>query len=148
MNSDRLPPELQRLERELAARPRPQPSADLRDRIVGQMQSALVRNGLVREGSRNRWTFVVALAISVMLWMNLSLSATRATEHDLRFGGEPPSVAELTDELRRAAPELTEQEATRQAVLLRAGSNLAFCPDFAGRAALQRRADHVGEFLP
>lgn len=142
---DRLPPELQQLERQLAARPRPEPSAELRRRIVGGVQAELLRNG---NGSRNRWTFALTTALGIMLWINLSLSATRATDYGLQLGSEPPSVVALANQLHRLAPELSEHEAIRQAVLFSAGSKLAFCPDLRDHAALRQQASQLGNLLP
>jgi hypothetical protein len=114
-----LSPELRELERALAARPRPAPPAELRDRVIGQMQVGLRRNG-----PRSRWSFVAAVAVAAAVWINLSLSATLTTDFDRRSHGAASPVGQVAEEIRLLLPELSENEALRQAVMLRATSNM------------------------
>ena len=84
-----LPPELERLQRELARRPRPDASPELRDRVMGSVRAELARGVVARagrleteraRGPRSGWlTFAAGLAVGVLLWTNLSLSAAQAT---------------------------------------------------------------------
>ena len=83
MNESELPDELGRLERELAERPCPEPSADLRSRVLRLVEAELDGAGLRRaEPARPRagWlSFAVATAAAVLIWINLSMSAANAT---------------------------------------------------------------------
>jgi hypothetical protein len=72
-------PELERLEHALAAGPGVDPPDDLRRRVIAD-----VRAELRRERVRGGWAFAAAVAATVALWMNLSLSATQATDYGLR----------------------------------------------------------------
>ena len=74
-----LPSELQRLERSLAAGGGVGPPEGLRRRVMAD-----VRSELRRERVRGGWAFAAAVAATVALWMNLSLSATQATDYGLR----------------------------------------------------------------
>lgn len=77
-----LPTGLQQLEQSLAQGVGPGPPEALRDRVMSD-----VRTELRRERSRRNWAFAAVVAASVALWMNLSLSATQATDYGLRAGG-------------------------------------------------------------
>ena len=95
-----LPPELQRLEHTLAEHPRVAPPDDLRLRVMAD-----VRSELRRERAHDGWAFAAAVAATVALWMNLSLSATQATDYGLRsdrsvaMPASTPSQLELLQEL-------------------------------------------------
>ena len=124
MNHDRLPPELEELQRELAERDRPCPSADLRDRVLGSTQAQ------VRRERRNAgWIFAAQATAVAVVWINLSLSVTRSTNLGVTLGETPPSVDELAGQVQEILPDLSQRESRRQALLLRAGWNLAEQPD-------------------
>ena len=112
-----LPPELVRLEQDLATRPRVQPSAQLKERCL-----AGLRAELRRQPSQSRWAFAVATAASVLVGLNLSLSATQATDCGLRIEARQGSAETTPEEIRRLLPDVAPQEAMRQAVLLAAGA--------------------------
>ena len=140
MNDFELPPELRQFEQELAARPRPEPSADLAQRVLDGVQAELPqsmagpsRTASRRNGSRSWWAFAAGTAAAVLVWINLSLSAARETHYGLQFGNGHPTVHETAQQIRRLLPEASPREALRQAVLLKAGSNLARCPDLSAR---------------
>jgi hypothetical protein len=87
-----------------------------------------VRLELRSQRKRARWSYAALAAGAVLLWINLSLSATRATDYRLLPKDPPAAVEALAAEIQQLAPEVSHREARRQAVLLRAGMNLARCP--------------------
>ena len=98
-----LPPELEWLEQDLAGRACPEPSHDLRRRVMTD-----VRAELRRDRARRNWAFAAALAATVALWMNLSLSATQATDYGLRCDGHAAATdagPRQIDLLRELLPE-------------------------------------------
>ena len=123
MDETQLPAELEELERRLSSYPRLAPTAELRARVLDG-----VRLKLRCRRKRARWSFVAIAVGAVLLWMNLSLSATRATDYRLLPRDPPAAVDALAAEIRQLTPEVSLREARRQAVLLRAGLNLARCP--------------------
>ena len=142
MENHDLPPDLQELERDLAGRPRPVPPAALRQRVIGGVRAELRRNG-----SRNGWTFAAGLAAAVVVWVNLSLSATLATGFGSKRGGTGPPVEKVAEQIQQLLPELSDEEARRQAVLLQAGSDLRGRATFsAGRRGL-RQFDELEDIL-
>jgi hypothetical protein len=121
MDPAELPPDLAHLERRLAERPRQEPPADLRQRVL-----AALGRGCGREAT-GFWRFVAAVAAAVVLAINLSMSA--ANDTDWRLGGDlAPKQTASADRIREVLPELSEREARRQAVLLRARSFLTLVP--------------------
>ena len=133
-----LSPELERIEQDLAARRRAQPSSRLKEQCLRTLRAELRR-----QEARSRWTFALAVAASVLLGLNLSLSASQATDYGFQRDGRQPSVQRTAAEIRRLLPEVPPQEATRQAVLLRAGAGVVPCPNVpakrVGRAQKQVR---------
>ena len=123
MENHTLLPELERLEQQLAARPRWEPSNQLKEQFLNGLRAESRRGR-----ARARRAFAVSVAASVLVWLNLSLSATQATDCGLRLDGRQHSTARAADEIRRLLPEATPHEAMRQALLLRAGAGLVACP--------------------
>jgi hypothetical protein len=153
MEEWRLSAELEELERALAARALPGPSADLRERVLGDVRVPLLAcpavlhppqdtAGQASSGTRGRarWQFALAVAAGVMLWLNLSLAATRATDFGLRLHGPGESIETACRQIEQLVPELSPQEARRQAILLRAGSTLVPCPDLSSNVDLANLA--------
>lgn len=136
MENSSLPPELLRLEQQLAARPRPQPRAGQKLRFVQSVRAELYRQ---RAGAR--WAFAAAVAASALVWLNLSLSASQATDCGLRLADGAESIETTADEIRRLVPELPPREAMRQAVLLRAGAGVVACPRPSGSGIEAVRRD-------
>jgi hypothetical protein len=124
MEDLQLPPELQKLERDLVGRTVPEWSANLRSRVLDDMRARLRV-----ERSRSRWQFALAVAATVLIWINLSMSATQATDYRLRTDGDGQSIEKLSDEIRRLAPELSARETRREALLLQAGSGMIPYPN-------------------
>ena len=140
-----LPPELERLQRELARRPRPAASPELRDRVMRSVRAELGEGAAASAGRpeterarrpRSGWlTFAAGLALGVLLWMNLSLSAAQTTSYDRHLPPETASVEPTASQIRQLLPDLPEEEALRHALVLQAGSDLAQCPSVAGLPA-------------
>ncbi len=132
MDDFSLPPELERIEKELAARPRGRPSEQLRARCLDGLQAEL---RLQRAGSR--WAFAVAVAATALVGLNLAISAGQATDFGLRLDGRQQSVAKTAAEIRRLLPDIPPGEAARQAVLMHSGATIVPCPNVpAGRVVL------------
>jgi hypothetical protein len=83
-----------------------------------------MRAGLPRNGSRVTWSFAAAVAAAALVWINLSLSATLATDFNGRAVTQGPPVEQVAQQIRQLLPELSDDEALRQAVMLRATSNM------------------------
>jgi hypothetical protein len=125
MTPDPLPPELLALEQELTYRQRPEPPAELRSRVLAVValersspRPAPARGGLVR--------FAAATAAAALLAINLSASVANDTDWRLRPTG--PDSVEVAERIRELTPDLSEREARRQAVLLRAAAGLTAAP--------------------
>ena len=118
-----LPDDLADLERALRSRARVEPCAALRGRVLAEVHARLAtasrRLALVR--------FAAALVAGAMVWVNLSMSiANHAAAGVTHPDGQ--AARALARRLRDLAPDLTQHEALRQAVLLHAGSRLAATP--------------------
>jgi len=137
-----LPAELKGVERDLTGRPRPDPSAELRQRVING-----VRAELAQDRVRGRWAFAAAVAATVLVWANLSLCAVQATDYRLDIGAERPSADALAEQIRQLVPDISEREALRQAVLLRAVSSLAPLPDVPAPSAAQDRFRALDDLL-
>ncbi len=133
MKDTDLPSELGRLERELAERPRPAVPPALRRRVL-----AAVPVELRRQQRRARWAFAAQVAAAALLWLNLSLSATTATQGAPRRRGDPRAVRATAREIRRLLPGLSPREALACATALRAGTDLRGCPPPPARPLVPR----------
>jgi hypothetical protein len=122
LDDPQLPPDLRQLQRDLARRPLPDPPAALRRRVLARALAELRARP-----SSARWAFAAKTAAAVLLWINLSISATATTN------GAPPrppgaTTAAVAEQIRRALPDLPPRDALACARLLRAGANLPpFC---------------------
>ena len=123
-----LPLELQQVEQDLAARPRGEPSQELKRRCLQDLQSELRR-----QRRECRWAFAAAIAASLLVGLNLSLSASQATDFGFRPDGREESVQEMAAEIERLLPDFAPREAMRQAMLLRAASSVVPCPEVPAR---------------
>jgi hypothetical protein len=123
MNDYQLPPELESLERELAARSIPLPIAELRQKITSG-----IHNRLRRESRLDFWRFAAAAALVAAVWLNLSLSAARETNFHFQLADNRPSVEQTARQIQNLLPEMSEDDARREALLLCAGANLVMYP--------------------
>ena len=120
MNDWKLPEELQRLEDELMALPRPTLPASLRPGLDSDMRSRL--RG---ERRRRRYGYVAAVAAAAALWANFSLSAATATNFHLAGRPQRQDTTALESQLHDLIPELGPRELRRQALMLQASSHVA-----------------------
>lgn len=106
-----FPPEWSEIERRLAARRQPQPSAAFRERVLAAMWAE-------RTPRRNRWKIAAAMAASLLLALNsaLSLENHRAWEAIQRIENEGVETTART--LRQRHPDLSEQQAYEFALVL------------------------------
>jgi hypothetical protein len=114
-----LSPELQRLERDMAHRPLPEAPARLRQRVLDDLGSRRRT-----ELARDRWQFAAAVAAAALLWLNLSMSATQATDFGFRPAGPSDSIEPTARQIRQLVPEFPADESRREAVLWRAGNHV------------------------
>jgi hypothetical protein len=128
MTNGQLPGDLQRLERRLARRPREEPPAALHGRVMAGVEAALRR-----QRSGGGWQMLAAAAAAVLIWLNLSLSATNATDGSLRPRGTREPVEQIARQIERLLPDLPHEEARRHAVLYQSGCDLVPCPRVAAR---------------
>ena len=114
MQDSRLPFDLEELELErlLASGPRPEPSAALRQRVLGSMYAELHR-----EGAWSRWRFAAACAAVLLVGLGLSLGVQQAAGDAFQHAASPPSVAEVARRLQELAPGLSREDSLRQATL-------------------------------
>jgi hypothetical protein len=137
MESSELPDDLANLERRLAERPRLEPNADFRHRLLLAVRLELREGGtlLVR---RSSWQFAAAVAAAVVLWANFSMSV--ANDTNWRLAGDPQSVdtKAMSAELRKLFPDMSEEEISRQALVVQGGSRLPAMLDARTVAHLQR----------
>jgi hypothetical protein len=124
------------------ARERPQPSALAKQRLL-----CSVRAELRRSQARNRWAFAVAMAATVLVWLNLSLCATRATDCGLELNGLRQPIEDGAEQIHELLPDLPPREAMRQAVLLRAGTGVVACPRLSAGYVEVRRNDVWKELI-
>jgi len=143
MDELNLSPELQRLQHDLAERIRQGPSAALRARVIGG-----VRGEFGRQRRRAGWAFAVAAAAAALVWINLSLAATLATDYRLAPGEESATVEALASQIGELLPEVSRREAVRQAVLLESGSKLACCPRPEIASHVVTPLDRLDQVLP
>lgn len=124
---DELPDELRQLEEELTASRSHDVPPDLRDRVLRE-----VRHGLATELRaspwQGRWAFAASVAASVLVWMNVSISATTATADRVRLA-TAPAVDRLAADIRELLPDLPIEEVRRQAVLHGASNAVALRPE-------------------
>jgi hypothetical protein len=108
----RLPREMERVERFLTAGPRPEPSAALRWRVLSQVQYELRED---RSRSQQRWA--VAIAATLLIGVSVSMAAFLRSVAPLRKNEAPPTVDTVAWRLQQVSPNLSREEALRQALL-------------------------------
>jgi hypothetical protein len=125
MTPDPLPPDLLALERELAARPRMDASAELRSRVLAAAEQELpgLRPASAPAGFAR---FAAATAAAALLAINLSASV--ANDTDWRLITSRADVANIAANVRALDPDVTDREAVRQAILMRAAAGLTPAP--------------------
>jgi hypothetical protein len=120
MNDEQLPPELVRLERELALRPMPLPSAGLRHRIlVAASQRISPPASLMSMAD-----YVLAMAAVILLCANLSMSLANQTDYGLSRSFDTTRLDATALEIAQLFPDATLAEARWQALALQMGTYL------------------------
>lgn len=123
-----LPDDLVGLARDLASRPRPAPSGNLRQRVLAAMRSELARPAAAPRRRLGTWEFAAAVAAAVLFGMNLSMVVASGAQLDL--GGPPSNGTEAAvASLQHLLPDLPEREARRQVALLKAASCVVPAPN-------------------
>jgi hypothetical protein len=108
MEDPQFPSELQQIERDLANCFSSAASGDLRQRVLND-----VRSRLRAERSWGARQFALAVAAVALLWINLSISATQATDFDFRPKRPAESVAAIAQQIRKLMPEFSPEDARR-----------------------------------
>ena len=104
MEDSQFPPELERLERLLTCGPRPEPSAALRRRVLGGVQSELRS-----ERIWPKWRFAAAFAATILVGLSLSLGVLQATGFAVQQRQSPRSVYEVARRLQQLSPGLSRR---------------------------------------
>jgi hypothetical protein len=120
MTDPDLPADLAELERRLAERSRVEPPPELGPRVLAAARAALRHPAT--PSALEGWRFWAAVAATVLLAVNLSMSVSADT--DWEFANEVAARPDPTAELRALAPELPDAELRRQALLTRAAGGL------------------------
>jgi hypothetical protein len=63
------------------------------------------------------WRHAFAVAAALLLWVNLSMSVANNTTWPLAAGPDRAGLDETAERIRALAPELSEREARRQALV-------------------------------
>jgi hypothetical protein len=126
MNDDELSPELARLERELAMRPRPSPNAGLRQRILAATSQPIPS----RMVPMTMTEFAVATAAAVLLCANLSMSLANQSDCGLARSLDGNRLDAAALEIAQILPDTPPREAVQLALPLQFGPYLT-----PGRAA-------------
>lgn len=119
MTDPELPADLAALERRLTDRLRVEPSSGLGPRVLDAARMVQLPRPVAAS-----WRSWAALAAAVLVGINLSMSVAGSADWRLTAGVEPGQIDATADRLRAAAPELSERELRRLALLYRAGAGL------------------------
>ena len=128
MEPSDLPPEWEGLARRLAARPRPQPPADLRPRVL-----AAVRHELAAQPARARWGWAgfwqyAAAAAGLLLVLNLAMSMGNRSDFPASRAANGADIQQAAARICELVPFITPEEAACEAFVLHAGSHLELVP--------------------
>lgn len=124
-----LPEDLARLEEELLAREPARPAPELRGKVLGAVRRELGRESSRRLVRGGFWSFAAATAAAALLWVNFSMSVALNTDWGFAARGGNGEVGKTAERIRGLLPEMSEGDALRHALLLRAGSRLIMAPD-------------------
>ncbi len=106
-----LPSELRDVERRLAERGQPPPSAALRERVLAAMRDE-------RTPKKNAWQFAAVAAASLLLILNMALSVANHRAWSETRRSESEGVRATARTLRQRHPDLSEPEAYQLALLM------------------------------
>ena len=142
MNDWKLPEDLQRLENELKALPRPTLPPSL---LTGVNQDTCIR---LRGDRRHRWYgLAVGVAASALHWANVSFRAAIATDFHLAGQAQQSSVTQLEEQLHDLLPDLDAREVRRQAVMIQTSSRIATRLAGSVSATRSRQLTDIDPFL-
>src|SRR3974377_1607886 len=102
MEDQPLPYEMERVERLLSRDPRPVPSAAMRRRVLGGVQSQLRRDRMLP-----KFRFALAFVGRFFLAMNLLLGVLGSNSFALQPSEPNPSVSEVARRLQELSPGLS-----------------------------------------
>ena len=109
------------MERRLASRPPPMPSAGHRERVLAAVARELAARRAPWWRRPAVWQMAAAAAAVLVLWANLAVTTAG---RPLALGtedGNGRALASAAAQIRAVVPGLSEREARRQALLLRTG---------------------------
>src|SRR5262245_18433700 len=109
MSEQELPPDLAALGRRLAARPHVEPPSDLQVRVLAATRNALLDPATSATASSN-WQVWIAVAASILLGINLSMSCATNTTWAFAPAFEPGHNAMTAEQLQALAPDPSESE--------------------------------------
>ena len=129
-----LPPDLQEMERRLSSRQGAGPSADHRDRVLAAVRGERAQRRVSLWQRRGAWQ-VAAVAVAVaVLWVNVAVRTVGEGWAIPTEATNGRTVRKTAEAIRSIVPQLTEREALREALLLRAGVAVTAVPRSAGAA--------------
>ena len=128
MEPSDLPPDLKELERCLAARSRPQPPPDLRQRVLATVRHELgAQPAHTRRGWAGFWQYAAAAA-GLLLVLNLAMSMGNRSDFPASRTANGADIQQAAARICELVPFITPEEAAREALVLRAGSHLEMVP--------------------
>jgi hypothetical protein len=119
MFDEPLTPDIEQFESKLSAAFAHDPPPALRSRVV-----AAVRGELRRKRATDRWKRAMVIAATLLVWANLTFCAYSLSGVRYQREGAGLPVDQMARELRKIAPELSREEAYRQALAMSANSNI------------------------
>ena len=129
MDPSDLPHELQDLERRLAARGRPEPSAGLRPRVLAAVRRELAAQPAhTRWGWAGFWQYAGAAAAGLLLVLNLLMSMGNRSDFPASRAANGADIQQAAAKIRELVPFISPEEALCEALILRAGSHLEMVP--------------------
>jgi hypothetical protein len=133
MENEHLTADLERLEGELAAGPRPEPSTALRQRVLRDVRTELHRRVQVelrRDDFLPRWQIAAAAAVIVFVWVGLSFTAAQIAYSALQPREDNPAVSEIARQIQQLSPDFLPDESLREARLLQIAGEVTSRPFF------------------
>jgi hypothetical protein len=120
MNSSNLPPELHDLEKALLSRNQFARHDDTRARIMARVKKELARAR--EQSSAGTWHFAAAVAASILVCLNLMMSAVNNTDWNTRTAAARQNRRAVMQQLHEVLPELSELEIRRYALFVTGSS--------------------------
>ena len=138
-----LPDDFSQFERALASRSTPEPSSELRARVLGAVNHKLTLRVSFRSIRMRPWQFAATAAAVFFCVHNLSMSAANNTHWRFAVRDMPYDLRSAAAAIQSLLPEMTREEALRHALLAHAAS-LPAAPApphrFSGQMKLQEEA--------